>query len=107
MRYSYPAEKFYTARRILMLPHPKGESHDIAGAYHECQLALRDIKPDDLDNDARGWRATLERLMDTTGIQESPRGTAAVKADQLTDDQKQEFSDAVDSLAYWFDRKSR
>jgi hypothetical protein len=35
-KYRYPAEKLAAARRILMLPHPKGEADSLGVAFLEC-----------------------------------------------------------------------
>jgi hypothetical protein len=34
MKFIYQTEKFYAARRLLMLAHPGGEAASIAGAFH-------------------------------------------------------------------------
>src|SRR5205814_5816866 len=106
MRYRYPAEKLNAARRALMAPHPKGEPDSFAHALHEFDHGLRGLKPDDLDDNARGWVATIRRIMDTTGVHDPQgRGTALVKAETLSIDDKFKFSGAVDELAHWFDSK--
>jgi len=86
-----------------MAPHPRGEAESFAAAFHECQLGLRDVWPDDLDDNARSWVSTIRRLMDTTGIDDSEgRGTSLLKAERLTIEEKYHFSRAVDALAHWF-----
>jgi len=75
VKYSYPAEKFSTARRYLMLPHTKGEAESIMLAFHECSLGLHDLDRDDLDENARDWVRKLEELMNTDGLNDpSDRG---------------------------------
>ena len=102
-RYAYPAEKFAAARRILMVPHPKGEAYSIAVAFHECELGLGDMQPDDFDDDAKRWVSTVTSLMDTTGIDDQHgRGTAFIKAESLSVDEQSQFAHAIDSLADWF-----
>lgn len=71
--YAYPAEKLAAARRMLMAPHPKGEADSFGHAFHECELGLRDVRPDDLDDSARSWVRTIRQAMDTTGI-DDPQG---------------------------------
>jgi hypothetical protein len=104
-KWGYPAEKFSAARRMLLLPHPSGEAQSLASAFHECLRGLDRIPRDDLDANARAWVGTVERTMDDTGIEDpdGERGTWFVKAQGLTDQEKQQFSDAVDHLASWFD----
>ncbi len=89
-----------------MLPHPNGEAASLAGAFFDCDLGLKRVPRDDLDTDARTWVATIEQMMDTTGIDDpgGVRGTWYIKAKQLSDDEKQKFSHAVDELASWFHR---
>ena len=62
---------------MLMLPHPNGEAQSLAHAFHECLLGLRDVVRDDLDANARAWIATIERTMDTAGVEDpgGERGT--------------------------------
>ncbi len=106
MKFSYQAETFSSARRSLMLPHPKGEAQSIAGAFHECSLGLHDLQTNDLDENVRDWLNKLEDLMDTSGIEDtSGRGTWGLKAEQLTEEQKFELSRVIDELAHWFDRE--
>jgi hypothetical protein len=104
MRFSYPSEKLAAARRILMLPHPQGQSASISSAFHECHLGLMDIQPEHLDETARVWVSELLEFMDTTEMTDtSGRGLWAKKAERLTDDEKQRVSTLVDALAHWFD----
>src|SRR5215212_6659108 len=104
--FRYAAEKFAVARHALMIPHLQGEARSIVDAFHECTLGLEDIDLNDLDDDARNWVAQLQELMDTTGIDDpDERGTWLIKADQLTDTQKFDLSNAVDGLAHWFRRQ--
>lgn len=105
-RYDYPAEKLSAARNFLVLLHPKGEAASYAEAFHQCWLGLMELSTDDLDDAARSWVATIKRTMDTTRIQDpSGRGTWAIKIEQLSSDEKHEFSEAVDELAYWLGRR--
>lgn len=101
-KYRYAAEKLSAARWTLMAPHPQGEASSFAAAFHECMLGLRDLRPEDLDDSARLWLATIERTMDTTGIEDpSGPGTWTIKAERLSVDERLEFSSAVDGLADW------
>jgi hypothetical protein len=107
--FAYPSEKFSTARRFLMLPHPNGEASSITHAFHECSLGLAGIDKTSLDDDALGWIRQLEELMNTDGL-EDPDGKAGlrmVKAESLTINQKSNLSSVVDTLAYWFKEQLR
>ena len=89
-----------------MAPHPRGEAASYAGASHECMLGLKDLRPKDLDDNARSWVATIERTIDATGIEDrSGRGTWTIKTEGLSIEEKQQFSDAVDELAHWLDHR--
>lgn len=103
--YGYPWEKLSAARRMLMLPHANGEAHALASAFQACSLGLDGAWPiprDELDRGARSWVATIERTMDMTGIEDpAGRGTAIIKAEHLSHDDKQQFSEAVNDLADW------
>lgn len=99
----YPAEKLAAARRILKAPHPNGEADSFAHAFHECDLGLRDMRAEDLDDSARSWLRTIKQAMDTTGIDDPQgRGRWFVKAEKLSIEEKSRFSSAVDELADWF-----
>ena len=108
MKYTYASEKFATARRSLMLPHPDGDTKSIADAFAECSHGLHNINRDDFDDAARESVRKLEELMGTTGL-DNPlhRGLYTVKAERLSLDQKAELSREVDYLANWFDVHSR
>jgi hypothetical protein len=100
--FRYAAEKLSAARRTLMAPHPRGEAESYAGAFHECMLGLRDHGVGDFDDSARPWYETVVRTMDTKGIHDPDgRGTWVMKAEQLSVDERVDFSSAVDELAYW------
>lgn len=106
-KYSGPAEKLSAARDFLMPPHPKSEAYSYAEAFNQCSLALLELRPEDLDSVAHSWVATIERTRDTTDVQNpSGRGTWIVKAEQLSSEEKERFSQAVDHLANWLSRRS-
>ena len=106
MKYVYQAETFSAARRVLMLPHPRGEQDSIARAFHECRLGLNDLDRGGLDENARGRVGRLEELMAATGFSDANRvGTGAVTARELSLEEKFELSRIIDELAYWFRQK--
>ena len=100
----YAAEKFDTARRFLMAPHPEGEAHSYFLAFHECDLGLGCLDVEAIDDKAaQDWIQIVKKTMDTAGIDDpTQRGTWLIKAEQLNIDEKTEFSRAVDELAGWF-----
>ena len=101
--YAYPSEKLAAARRTLMAPHPKGEADSFGFAFHECSLGLRDVRLEDLDDNARSWVEIIRETMDTTGIEDPQRrGAWFIKAERLSIEEKSRFSSAVDELAFWF-----
>ncbi len=106
LSFSYAAVRLSEARQALMAPHPLGEAASYTAAFHGCASVLDSVWPiprDELDPQARAWVATIEGVMDTTGIEDpTGRGTFAIRADQLTNDEKREFSAALDGLADWF-----
>ncbi len=104
MKHSYQAEKFSAARRALMLPHPRGEATSIAAAFHECSLGLTQFNRNQLDQDAKDWLAKLDRLMNTSGLNDpNKKGLWQVKAETLSDGEKVELSHIIDELAHRFD----
>jgi hypothetical protein len=106
MKFVYQAETFSTARRILMLPHPRGEQDSIARAFHECSLGLHDLDRSGLDENARGRVKRLEELMAIAGFSEVNRvGAETVMACEPSLEEKFELSRIVDELAYWFRQK--
>ncbi|MDP3072298.1 MAG: hypothetical protein Q8N18_18550 [Opitutaceae bacterium] len=107
LKYSYQAEKLSVARSSLMLPHAGGAAKSIASAFQACSLGFTDMDRKGLNADARRCVKVIEGFMDTTGI-EDPKGvgTYELKARKLTEDEQGELSQAVDELAYWFDREA-
>jgi len=106
-KYRGPAEKLSAARDCLMPPHPKGEAHSYAEAFNQCSLALLDLRPEDLDDIAHSWVATIERTGDPTDAEDpSGRGSWIVRAEQLSIEEKERFSRAVNELANWLQRRS-
>jgi hypothetical protein len=105
MKFSYPAEKLSQARGALMLPHSRGEAESIAEAFGYCSSGFHHLNADDLDDNARSWVIKITELMNTSGVQDPDRrGTAVVKAESLSVDQRIELSNAVDELAHWLER---
>jgi hypothetical protein len=105
MNYVYQAETFSAARRTLMLPHPRGEQDSIQRAFDECRLGLHDFDRDGLDENARGRVERLEELMATARVSDANVGAGAVKATELSLEEKFELSRIIDELAYWFRQK--
>src|SRR5262249_36291878 len=101
--FSYAGEKLSTARRILMLPHPRGEAESLRSAFVECDLGLKNVPRSELDENARSWLDTIMGAMDTTGAKDQSDGLWIVKAASMTIDEKIAFSKAVDELIWWFD----
>lgn len=105
MKFSYQAQKLSEARRVLMLPHTRGEAESIAMAFHACSLGFHNFNPDSLDDDARRWFTKITEMMDTSAVDDpEKRGAWVVKAARFTNDEKLELSRVVDELAHWFDR---
>jgi hypothetical protein len=106
--FGYQMETFSKARGVLMAPHPKGEAESFMHAFNECGHGLRDLETkhpsdDGLNDNVRGWLKIVRRIMDTSQIQpDSVKGTHLQKAEQLTIDEKFEFSHTLDELASWF-----
>jgi len=89
MKYTYASEKFATARRSLMLPHPDGDTKSIVDAFAECSHGLHNINRDDFDDAARESVRKLEELIDGSGLDDPlDRGLYIVKAERLSLDQK-------------------
>ena len=105
--WGYQHEKFYDARRALLLPHPQGEEESIVVAFHECMHGLKGVKREDLDDHAKRWFDIIQDAMNTDGL-EAPAGggTWAVKASKMTNHERSAFADAVDQLATWFTRRA-
>ncbi len=92
--FGYASEKLGAAVRILMLPHVD-EASSVASAIHEISLAL---KPEsDLGNDeANRWRDTIFRIMSTESVEDpGGEGLWVVRARQLTQVEKHQFSRCV------------
>ena len=105
MSFGYAAEKFESARSVLMLPHPQGEDQSIASAFIECRHGLDRLDRNNLDDDSRRWIGQLEKLMSTTGLEDARgEGLFILKARTLSIDDQVQLSSVVDELAHWFRR---
>ena len=105
-KYRYPAAKLAAARGLLTAPHPQGEAESFSRAFLECDLGLRDMPVDDLDDSARSWVQTIKQTMDTSSHDDANgRDKWFVKAEQLSSEEKHSYSSAVDELAEWFQEK--
>ena len=99
MKYMYPAEKLNQARRTLMAPHPEGETASLADAFALCNACRNELDQVD-DEQARDWIKAIRKIMETSGLDDPERrGLHLVRAEQLTLDEKSEFSRIVDELA--------
>lgn len=106
MTFAYPAEKFVTARRILMLSSPADEAQGIATAFHECTLGLKSVRDEDLDVSATAWVGRLRELMGTPGLGDPSASSPWIaKAQALTEDQRVEVAVIIDELAAWFQER--
>lgn len=96
MKYSYQSEKLSIARKHLMLPHYGSEANSIACAFQELHLAFRDLNVNKLNHDAQGLISKLKELM------EENDGSWLARAQSFSTENKQDFSEAVNDLANWF-----
>jgi hypothetical protein len=87
--YGYQADKFRDARKLFMLPHPRGEQDAIFRAFNECRRGLRDLDRDKLRDPGSGWVRRLEELM-------------KLNVRELDEGQQFEISRIIDELASWF-----
>jgi hypothetical protein len=99
IKYKYAAEKLAEARRSLMAPHPLGEAESFAGAFRECDQALKSIRLRDLDDGAQSWAATIARVIRGDRYEATTEDAWLARAERLTADEKRDFSSAVDQLA--------
>jgi hypothetical protein len=106
--YKYAAEKFGTARRHLMAPHPQGEADSFVAAFLECTLGLQDIEATELDDEARACVSIVARCLDKTGVDDPQgRGVWLVLVERLSVEEQAAFASAVDTLADWFRDRAR
>ncbi len=89
-----------------MPPYTEGEEKSFADAFHFCTLAFTDTDFDVTqvkDENASRWIETIERLKDTTNVQDPTKdGKGVQRARAMNSEEKHEFSNAVDELADWF-----
>ena len=95
---SYLAEKFNASRRILMLPHPRGEAHAIADAFFELSLALGHVDPAQHPESAQQLQR-LKALIEGAG---NDTGAWYAKAKGFSVDERREISSLIDFLASRF-----
>lgn len=81
-----------------MAPHPRGDEPAFVAAFTHCRNALSELNLEHLEDEtARHWFGAIERLTITDGRSFEQR------AREMTLEEKQEFSQAVDELASYFD----
>lgn len=106
-RFGYQDEKLTQARSSLLAPHLKSEEQSFANAFELCSRAFFEFNVAEVeDEDAIEWIDTIKRLMNTSNMVDSTgEGTYVHRARFMTEDEKYEFSKAVDELASWFNRE--
>ena len=94
------SEHFDNARRALMAPHREGEAQAFVYAFEACNLALFPSFDDNrLDDElAREALVTVRQLIHRGD------GSLAEAARGLSPAERESFSEAVDTLATYFDR---
>ena len=103
--YGYLSEKFAAARSCLMLPHSESDAQAIAHAFQACELGLRVLRVNELEETQRNDIATVMQIVNTDGVvAPDGRGTWFHKAASLTMREQEAFSRAIDSLASFFAR---
>ena len=106
MSFSYAAEKFASARSVLMLPHPQGEDRSLATALFECRQGLERFDRSLFDENSSIWIGQLDQLMKTDGLEDPHReGLFLIRARQLSLDAQLQLSTVVDELQCWFSRR--
>lgn len=106
MSFSYAAQKFASARSVLMLPHPQGEDQSIATAFFECRQGLDRFDRALLDDSANKWIGQLDQLMATDGLEDHDHeGLFLIKARTLSVDDQLQLSSVIDELQSWFSRR--
>ena len=106
MSFSYAAEKFASARSVLMLPHPQGEDQSIATAFFECRQGLDRFDRKFLDDSSSIWISQLDQLMTTDGLEDPHKdGLFLIKARTLSIDDQLQLSHVIDELQSWFSRR--
>ena len=90
-----------------MAPHPQSEAHSFAHAFEACDRGLHELGEGLVkDENALHWITTIRRLMNTYGVSDpTGEGTHLHRVRAMTEQEKYEFSRAVDELAHWFDRE--
>ena len=98
---SYLSKCVRTAQRMLMLPHPKGEAHDIASAMSEILQGLHGCNINDINDDnGRRCLKRIQNAMDVIGLEDADdKGLYFVKAKSMDIDERADFSHAVSELS--------
>jgi hypothetical protein len=93
-------EHFHNARRALMAPHREGEVQAFVHAFEACHRALTPSFDDSrVENEpARDALVTVRQFT------ERGSGLLADTARALSPAEREDFSEAVDTLASYFDR---
>lgn len=93
-------EHFYNARRALMAPHREGETQAFVYAFEACNLALFPAFDDNRVDD----ECAREALVTVRQLVHRGDGSLAEAAHRLSPPERESFSEAVDTLATYFDR---
>jgi len=104
MKFSYQVEKFSSARSSLMLPHPEGEAKSLCDAFRECSLGLHNFDESLIqDDNALNNIRKIKESMNSSGLNDQEeKGLWRIKAESLSEEEKYDFSNAVDELASYF-----
>lgn len=103
MEFRPQVERFASARRCLMLPHPDGDAAAISKCFVACHAGLRSLRRGLLDAHAQQWLEQLEQLMSTETIEANSDSERLQKrAQQLSAEEQSDLSRLVDELANWF-----
>lgn len=103
MEFRPQVERFASARRCLMLPHPDGDAAAISKCFVACHAGLRSLRRGLLEPTAQQWLEQLEQLMSTETIEgDSESERLHKRAQQLSAEEQSDLSRLVDELANWF-----
>lgn len=107
MSYSFPAQKFASARGLLRAATCGAEHEALAQAFLECRLGLHRMNRATMDQKVRMRIYALECFMSSEGFSDANGESAwTLKLKSLNAAQRQEILALIEELTEWFERQA-
>lgn len=103
MPYSYAAEQFKEADRLLHTSHPQGEAYSMGAALKACSLGVAEVHRSGIDPEAQSSFRMIEFMIDSSGLAEAdPLEAWISKAGSFGPSQVAKLSEHISDVLSWF-----